>query len=166
MAITHSLIQTITVGVAGQASIEFTSIPQNYTDLLFVFSCRASISTGGIRIRVNGATTSLSTRLVYGTGTATASGSDTTYIGTSSFSTQTANVFGNGDLYIANYAASTNKSFSSNTVDENNGTSAAQFMGAGLFASSTAISSVSFFNESSGNFVQYSSASLYGIKNS
>jgi len=33
MAVTHKLIQTITVGSGGAVSIEFTSIPQGYTDL-------------------------------------------------------------------------------------------------------------------------------------
>jgi hypothetical protein len=166
MANTYTLIQSVTVGSGGAASIEFGSIPQTYTDLMFVYSLRLSTTNGGLRIRVNGATTSLSTRLLYGNGTSALSGTDTTYIGSANNSNQTASVFSNGNLYIPNYAGSTNKSFSVDTVDENNGTTAIAWLTAGLYSSSTAITSLAFFGDAAGNFVQYSSASLYGIKNS
>ena len=44
MAVTHNLISTITVGSGGAASIDFTSIPQTYTDLLVKISLRAVFS--------------------------------------------------------------------------------------------------------------------------
>jgi hypothetical protein len=50
-------------------------------------------------------------------------------------------------------------------VSENNGTDTAQQFTAGMFSSTSAISSISL-SDANGNFVQYSSASLYGIKNS
>jgi hypothetical protein len=34
MAITHRKIQSVTVSASTAAAIEFTSIPENYTDLL------------------------------------------------------------------------------------------------------------------------------------
>lgn len=159
---TMTLIQHIELGSA-QANITFSSIPQTYTDLMVVFSTRLSTTNGGLRLRVNGSTANLSTRLLYGNGASAASGTDTTYIGTSNNSNQTASIFGNGSVYITNYASANAKSFSADIVDENNGTTAIQWVTAGLYNSSTAITSIEFFGDGAGNFVQFSSATLYGI---
>lgn len=159
------LIQTVTVGAGGSAAIDLSSIPQTFTDLCLVFSLRLNTTNGGLRIRVNGSTASLSTRLLYGNGSTVTSGTDTTYIGSVDNSNQTANTFGNGSLYITNYAnTSYAKSFSADLVDETNATTAIQWVTAGLFNSTTAISRIELFGDAAGNFVQYSSASLYGIK--
>ncbi len=159
---TMTLIQHIELGSA-QANITLSSIPQTYTDLYLLFSGRVSVTDGGLRLRVNGSTANLSTRLLYGNGSSATSATDTTYIGTVSDSNTTANTFGNGSLYFPNYASSTAKSFSGEIVHENNATSAVQWVTAGLYNSSTAITSLELFNAGSGNFVQYSSATLYGI---
>jgi hypothetical protein len=67
-------------------------------------------------------------------------------------------------IYIPNYAGSSNKSVSIDSVTENNATGAYSGLTAALFASTAAITS---FGISTGsNFVQYSTATLYGIKNS
>ena len=42
MANTFKKIQTVTVGSGGAASIDFTSIPQTYTDLKIVLSARTN----------------------------------------------------------------------------------------------------------------------------
>lgn len=159
---TMTLIQHIELGSA-QATLTLSSIPQTYTDLYLLFSTRVSVTDGGLRLRVNGSTANLSMKLLYGNGTSATSANETNYLGTSSNSNQTANTFGNGSLYITNYAGSSSKSFSGDVVDENNGTGATQWIDAGLYNSSTAITSLELFNAASGNFVQYSSATLYGI---
>jgi hypothetical protein len=156
------LIQHQELGSA-QASITFSSIPQTYTDLYLVFSTRLSTTNGGLRLKVNTSTANLSTRLLYGNGSSATSASDTTYLGTSSNSNHTASTFGSGTLYITNYAGSTTKSFSADIVDENNGTGATQWITAGLYNSTTAITSLELFGDAAGNFTQYSSATLYGI---
>jgi hypothetical protein len=160
------LIQTVTVGSGGAANIEFgtgASIPQTYTDLLLVFSARVSVTDGGLRLRVNGSTANLSTRLLYGNGSTATSATDTTYLGSVPNSGWTANTFGNGSLYIPNYTSSVAKPFTADLVDENNGTTGIQWLTAGQFNSSSAITSLALFNAGGGNFVQHSSASLYGI---
>ena len=158
------LIQTVTVGAGGQAAIDFSSIPSTFTDLYLVYSLRVNTTNGGLRIRVNGSTASLSTRLLYGNGSSPASGTDTTYIGAVNNSNQTASTFGNGSLYFPNYASTSYaKSFSADMVDETNATTATQWITGGLFNSTTAISRIELFGDAAGNFVQYSSASLYAI---
>ena len=54
---------------------------------------------------------------------------------------------------------------SADGVMENNATEAYQNLVAGLWSNTSAITSLTLA-KSTGNFVQYSSASLYGIKNS
>jgi hypothetical protein len=102
-------------------------------------------------------------KLLYGTGSTAVSANETNYIGTSTNSGQTANTFANGLLYLSNYASSASKPFSIDNVEETNATAATQWLGAGLYNLSTAITSLELYNTAAGNFVQYSSATLYGI---
>jgi hypothetical protein len=163
MAIT--LISTVTVGAGGQASIDFTSIPSTYTDLMVVLSARTTNAAAGdaILVAFNGVTTNLSSRRLQGDGS---SATSSTYA--SAFqpivdgNTSTASTFGNYTMYIPNYAGSTNKSFSVDAVNENNATAATQQIWAGLWSQTTAINQLTFTGQSV-NFVQYSTASLYGI---
>ena len=168
----YNLIATTTVGSGGAATIEFASIPQNYTDLKLVHSLRGAGSrlVGTLRINFNGVNTNGSSRILYGE--TTGFGSFTVsylHCGYSVDSTNTASVFSSGEIYIPNYAGSTYKSVSSDSVTEGNATtyqSGVQALTASLWSSTAAITSVTLYNNDGGNWVQYSSASLYGIKNS
>ena len=166
MAVTHKLIETITVGSGGAANIEFTSIPQTYTDLVLLCSLDNSNSSVVADIRFNGLSTNLSSRLLTGNGSAASS---TTSTALRSYGTNpsdyTASVFGNMTIYIPNYSGSTNKSVSMDYVTENNTTEAYSGFTAGLWSSTAAITQITLIL-SGGNAVQYSSASLYGIKSS
>jgi hypothetical protein len=170
MANTYTLIQSVTVGSGGASSIEFGSIPQTYTDLMVVVSARSTRPTANnddIIIKPNGATTSLSARYLVGTGSAVSSGTDTKILaGYMTAAGATASVFGNSSIYIPNYAGSTNKSFSSDGVSENNATAVGMAIQASLWSSAAAITSLVLESYTGNNFAQYSSASLYGIKNS
>jgi hypothetical protein len=168
MANTFELIASSTVGSGGAASIEFTSIPATYTDLCLKLSGRTS-STGSIYewvyIKFNSSTTGYSYRLLQGNGSSAASYNNTTqYAGDITDGTATASTFGNYEIYIPNYAGSTNKSFSVDAVTENNGTTAVADLVAGLWSNSAAITAVNF-TPRNGSFVQYSTAYLYGVKN-
>jgi hypothetical protein len=76
----------------------------------------------------------------------------------------TASTFNNADLYIPNYAGSNNKSFSIDSVSENNGTAAVASLFAGLWSQTAAITSITLTSRN-GNFDQYSTAYLYGVNN-
>lgn len=171
MAVTHKLIQTITVGAGGAASIDFTSIPGTYTDLQLVVSGRstAAVVAANISLTFNGSATGYSTRNVWGNGAAVQNdSSSTTFLYGSvavSGASATASVFGNASFYIPNYAGSTNKSVSMDFVTENNATTAYNVFVAGLWSNSAAITQITMVLNT-GNFAEYSSASLYGIKNS
>jgi hypothetical protein len=150
---------------SAQASIEFTSIPQTYTDLYLVFSGRTNYGAGtdALQISFNSNTTSYSARLLYGTGTSAASTTIARYVGELVPATYTANTFGNLSIYVPNYISASAKSYSADTVTENNATGAFQVITAGLWDNTAAITSIAFTTVSASNFLQYTSASLYGI---
>ena len=159
-------IETVTVGSGGAANIEFTNIPQTYTDLVLVSSTRSSSGTVNFRVSFNGSTTGYSSKLLYGNGSSAASENNavTTAIDYSNYanaSTETASTFSNNQVYIPNYAGSTNKSVSVDTVRENNATAALVGMTAGLWSNTAAITSIKI--DGGTNFAQYSTATLYGI---
>lgn len=170
MAITHTLIQTITVGAGGTSSIDFSSIPQTYTDLLVLLSARTTQTAVGddLYMYFNGVTTNRSDRFVYGNGSSALSTTVGPHVGTMTSNTATASVFGNAAIYICNYASTTlTKSISGDSVSENNATQAFTDLTASLWNSTAAITSIQIPTAAGrGVWMQYSSASLYGIKNS
>ena len=148
MAKNYVLLETVTVGAAGAASVTFNNIPQSgYTDLVVKFSARGDTTGGGgVSFRFNGATTGYSERLLYGTGTSALSAntsSQTALVwGLSDASGSTANTFSNGELYVPNYTSSNYKSVAIDSVDENNATAANIYMDAGLWSNTAAITSI------------------------
>jgi len=166
----HNLISTITVGSGGSATIDFTNIPQTYTDLLVVSSLRTDAAVGyqTSRMKINGSTSNMTVKNMYGAGGGPGSATITTYllVGYITGSSATANVFNSQNTYIPNYAGATYKSISSESTANNNSTTLyAMDISVGLWSQTAAITSLSLYPES-GSWAQYSTASLYGIKNS
>lgn len=160
----YILIERIELN-ASASSVTFSNIPQTgYTDLKIVISARNDQSgIQAVNIAFNGVTTNQSYRSIFGDGSGVASYSGTNpqiqYVpGTG----QTANTFNNAEMYIPNYAGSTNKSFSIDQVEETNATTAYIVPMAGLWASTAAITSITF-TLATGSFVANSTFSLYGI---
>lgn len=169
MANTYTLIASVTVGSGGAASIDFTSIPSTYTDLLLVSSVRTTRAAyhESLTMSFNGLTTNRTNRRIYGDGTGAASTNDTTmYGGQAAGATATASIFGSATTYIPNYAGSANKSSSNDGVSENNATNALAMLNANLWSSSAAITQITLTPENGGTITQYSTAYLYGINNS
>lgn len=163
---TMQVIQHIELG-STQASIDFNSISQAFTDLVIQISVRNSgTSNANTRVRFNGDTgNNYSSRLLYGTGSGVASYSETTtslYGGDHPASNWTASTFGNGTIYIPNYTSTTAKSISNDVVAEQNATASWQQISAHLWNQTSAITSISIF-PFSGSWVAGSSATLYGI---
>lgn len=177
MANTFQLIASSTVGSGGAASIDFTSIPSTYTDLCVKYSLRSNSTSGNfeyVLMRFNGSSASnYTSRSLGSAGSSVYSGTRASqtelWTGTSSFgandANDTANTFGNGELYIPNYLSSNAKSVSVDAVSEQNATGNNMGISAGIWSLTSAITSISIF-PLSGSWVQHSSISLYGIKNS
>jgi hypothetical protein len=168
---TFTLIASSTVGAGGTVSITFSSIPATYTDLLIKCSLRGtqsaavytdvdviltggSYSSGKVLYAINGSTVGS-----YSPGT-------NAFIAEAVGPAATSNTFSNSEIYIPNYTSSANKSASGDAVGENNASATIAILGAALYTSSSAITGVTltYGTGSLGDFVQYSTAYLYGIK--
>ena len=167
------LITSVTVGSGGAASVTLPAtgtIPQTYTDLKVVISSRNTDIYNEIHFRFNGDTgNNYSGRNVYGNGSSATSSSSSSIsslqnLTVESVSGQTASTFGNTELYIPNYTSSNHKSISADGVQENNATSAQAMLGAGLWANTAAITTITAF-PSIGTFAEGSTFYLYGISN-
>ena len=169
MATTFVKIATVTVGAGGAASMDFTSIPSTYTDLVVKICTRTTNAAinDNVSIRPNGSTASRTMRRIYGSGTSAVSDSlsDIT-VGNIAGATATSNTFGNAEFYLPNYAGATNKAFSTDGVNESNGGTVYMSFVAGLWSNTSAITSLNLYSEAGANFVQYSTATLYGISKS
>jgi len=170
MAATYTLISSVTVGSGGAANIEFTSIPATYTDLLVKVSLRLNTTAQpqgwqDMTLQFNGSSTTYTGKRVLGTGSATGSSSDEYYYFANNLNS-TSDTFNNAEIYIPNYTSSNQKSFSVDSVQENNGTAALALLSAGLFNGTAVITSIKLLNNTgSYNLVQHSTAYLYGISN-
>ena len=159
-------IETVTVGATSVPNITFSNIPQTYTDLVIYFSLRNVNASVSCFISFNGNSANFTLRELVGSGSIVFSQSSST----NSFqplatdgTNWTANTFGNGYIYIPNYTSNTNKSFSIDSVTENNSTTAYAGIIAGLWSNTSAITSITITAALSGNFAQHTTATLYGI---
>jgi len=167
MANTYELIASSTVGSGGAASIDFTSIPSTYTDLVVKFSVRNSAGATWGTLTLNGSSSNWSLKNLYGDGSSTGSQSQTvnTFTVMQNNTGDTANTFTNSEFYIPNYAGSNYKSISYEQTRENNATAAYIYLHALLWSDTAAINQVTL-NAITNNFAQYSTAYLYGVKSS
>jgi hypothetical protein len=148
-----------------QPNITFTSIPQNFTDLVLFISGRTdrALEGDGFSLRFNGNQSGYSQRRLIGAG----SGSPSSDTQLNSFFTTannaTANTFGNSSIYIPNYAGNANKSYSNDGVSENNAATSYAGINAGVWANTDAINSITLTPEGGTVFRANTSVSLYGI---
>lgn len=157
-------ISTVTVGSGGAASIDFNNIPQTYTDLHLLVSIREETSASAVAfIKFNNTTANRSERYLQGNGSSAVSGTTTVLQFIACQPSDTANTFGNASIYIPNYTSSNYKSVSSDSVSENNATSAFSRLVAGLWSDTSAINQITI-TTNTGDVAQYSSATLYGIR--
>jgi len=169
MATTYELIASYTA-TSSISPIEFTSIPQTFTDLVLKFTPRndgqvwgtVNINAGGNYRQINWG--------MYNGSVSRGSSADNAYTIWSAYGASQANTFGTTEIYIPNYSGSNYKVIN---IDSNANTSAsspAVYMGitAFLFESQAVVTSISLTSHNSpGNkWVANSSAELYGIKNS
>ena len=165
MANTYVLIASNTLG-SSAASVTFSSIPGTYTDLVLKWSARdgRASNVNGVRLRFNSNTSTLySDTWLYSSGSGDVSSfADSTAaqmaISENNSANATSNTFANNEIYIPNYAGSNNKSFSTDSVTENNGTNAYASMMASLWSNASAITSLSI-TTNSGTILQHSTLS-------
>jgi len=164
---TMQLIETKTLGTAA-ASITFTSLPQDGTDLVLLGSVRTARAATNdfVDLRFNGDNTdgNYSSRVLYGQGSSVSSFTENSYIGDVNGATSTADTFSSINVYLPNYSGATTKSGSVETVMENNATFSALAIIARLWNNTAAITSMEIgFTATGANLVAGSTFSLYKI---
>jgi hypothetical protein len=171
MATSTTLISSVTVGSGGASSIDFTSIPATYTDLMVKCSIRDTTAGVGAYLYLrfnNDSGANYSSKTIEGNGASAGSYSNTTQTKMLFWNTTgggaTANTFGNAELYVPNYLSSNQKSVSMDTVAETNATTEYMDLVAGIWTGTAAITRLTLLPDA--GFAQYSTAYLYGIKNS
>lgn len=169
----YESIATVTVGAGGAASIDFTSIVGTYSHLQIRGIARtANAATyGGLRLQVgNGSIdtgTTYNTHDLYGNGSTVTSSNTINntnmYAGTISSASLGASIFGVAVVDLLDYS-NTNKFKTIRSLGgaDGNGSGYAYFS-SGAWRSTSAINTIKLF-ATSGNFVQYSSFALYGVK--
>jgi hypothetical protein len=169
---TYQLIKTYTLA-SSATSIEWTGIPNTYTDLYIKLSLRTDYSAIDTYFNCNfnsdtGA--NYSQLSLYQTNGGLAGSNSWTaqnnlYVNSTNGNTSTTSVFAAVDIHIPNYAGSTYKSIIEDAANENNTTlPTTRFnpISSGLWSSTAAITSIKLAPPS-GNWLTYSTASLYGI---
>lgn len=180
---TMTPIETVTVGAGGQSGIQFSNIPQTYTDLVILVSAKTSRTQDDtafepLQLRFNSSTSGYRSKNLQGlpgTGYQVLSGGTTgetsMQIGeaTGTFS-DTTSTFSNQIYYITNYTNATYKSIHCDSVTEGNRIYTCTQMDAGLWENTAAITSLEIFPRYRSPhaygtvFQQYSTATLYGVK--
>ena len=167
MANTYTLLETITVGAAGASSVTFNSIPSTgYTDLVIKVSGRSTNASNfdNPRLTINSSTSTFTRREIYAeSGSVGSESVADRIIGVIPAANATASTFGSLDFYLPNYTSSNYKSYSVDSVTENNSTTQASWLLAGLWSTTSAITTIAITLNSAANFAQYSTFSLYGV---
>lgn len=165
------LLQRVTVGAGGAATIAFSSIPQTYQHLQIRVIARGSDSAfGGGRyftLRFNGDSSSnYSYHELNGNGGATqavALASQTsTYFQRATNAANGASIFGASIIDILDYSSTTKNKVIRNVGGYDANGSGLIYLVSGAWLSTSAITSMSIALEA-GNFVQHTVASLYGV---
>ena len=160
---TYTLIASNTLGSA-TSSVAFSSIPATYTDLVLVVNAKGA-SNSNIRLQFNSDTaTNYSRTVLYGTGASAGSGRVSNfasiaidayaYLSTSDFSY-------NSITNIQDYSNSTTYK---TTLTRANANATGVDATAGLWRSTSAITTITVFTNDSGNFSIGSTFKLYGIE--
>jgi hypothetical protein len=166
----YESIETVTVGSGGAANIEFTSIASGYSHLQVRGIARGTTADTLVLVRIqfnNDTGNNYARHNLTGDGSSATSAADFTQpvggIANISAANASASIFGTVVLDILDYA-NTNKykTMRSLAGNDRNGSGTVGLFSS-LWMSTSAISSVKIF-PAAGNFAQYSSFALYGIK--
>ena len=164
----YESIQTVTVGSGGASSVSFSSIPSTYKHLQVRILTRSTFGANEwpIFVQLNGNGSGYAYHDLQGNGSAVSASASSSQslmqLGDTSAANGTANSFGVFIMDILDYA-DTNKNKTGRTLYgyDLNG-SGKVGLRSGLWANTAAVTSLSF--GTGGNFAEYSSFALYGIK--
>ena len=161
-------IATVTVGSGGASSITFSSIPSTYTHLQLRMMVRETSTSNGYNMQLNGDTgNNYSRHYLFGTGSSAGAAAFTSYssmiLSDAAVSTSTTGVFGASVCDVLDYT-NVNKNKVIRTLGgfDNNGNGTIDF-NSSLWMNTSSVTSIVIIPDA-GNFAQYSSFALYGVK--
>lgn len=160
-------IQTVAVSATSQSSIEFTSIPQTYTDLFVIMNGKITGSTPqGTYITFNTTGGTYTGMYMIGDSTTANSGALAQYIGSAYGTGGTADSHNLTIVEIAGYTSSNPKPFQVKNYAPCSTTSTNQYRNiiSGNWSGNNGITTITL--TTTGDWIQKSEATLYGIKNS
>jgi hypothetical protein len=174
MANTYIAIKTVTVPSTPAAVIDFDSIPQTYTDLVILLSARSNRNGDNDFpvITFNGSSSGFDASYFYATAPSDVQAfqSATQAYGYITTSLNPSSTFSNTTWYIPRYTdTSYPKSFLCESVVPNSTITSNKFVlmtHGGKTSSTAAISSIRLQSLGGHSFVEHTTATLYGIKNS
>ena len=161
-------IATVSVGSGGAAEIEFTSIPASFAHLqvrMLLRSDTAAVQSTS-KIEINGDTgANYKGHELRGDGsTASATNTSGIRVHVTPAASAAANIFGACIIDIPDYA-NTSKNTTVRVLGSHDRNGAGQVnLYSGLWINTSAVTSLKFTDEGAGNFVQYSTAALFGVK--
>jgi hypothetical protein len=167
-------IATVTVGVAGQANIEFTSIPATYTHLqlrLFTKTNRSNYALDDMNIRLNSDTgANYSIHGIYqfsGVNPLGGGNQSSILVQGASGGNTVSNLFGIGIIDLLDYKNTnmykTIRIFSGSDSNQNASNFGLVAINSGNWRNTNAITSITMSPGTGTAYVQYSHAALYGI---
>jgi hypothetical protein len=166
-------IATVTVGSGGAANIEFTSIGTDWQHLqvrLVARTDRAAVSDG-YNITLNSDTGSnYAGHTLFGTGTSASAQAESSVSSASSIgaplssATASASIFGAAVIDVLDYASSSKKTTLRAFAGEDRNGAGRVFLISNLWNSTAAVTSIKIVPLLGSNFVQHSTAALYGVK--
>ena len=172
MPISYSLISSYTVGSGGQASFEFLSIPQTFDNLVLELSLRITnaVNFGVPKLQYNnlGNDTGQSTRILLTEGSSVTQDLQAVgYVRRNPGGNIAANYFGNATVKIGDYASTTKFKPHISQMNSPSGSHATSALGlsANMWSNVNAITDIKVLDDNGGTYAQYSTATLYGIKN-
>jgi hypothetical protein len=165
-------IASTNVGSGGVSSINFSSIPQDYTHLQIRIMSRSTtastLSWSGLRLNGDSNSDNYKGHQLYGDGSSAVSDAFGSASHLASFlttgSSSTSGIFGVAIIDILDYN-NTNK-YKTIKVKQGNDQNGSGYIifHSGIWLSTSSITSMLFFDTNGGNYAQHSSFSLYGIK--
>ena len=164
-------IATVSVGSGGAANVEFTSIPATYTHLQIRILARGTNASASIyqKIQFNSDTSSIyADHYLLGDGASASAGASINAafigVGSTTGASATASIFGTIIVDVLDYA-NTHKFKTIRNLEgfDVNGSGGFVMLTSGLYRSTSAITSIKL-TPSAGNYAQYSSFALYGIR--
>lgn len=164
MAVTYEPIATTTLGSTA-SSITLSAIASSWTDLEIVVNGTISVNGAEIGLRFNGSSSGYSATRLRGNGSTASSMRDTsyTYIPLTINPPNALPTFCRAMVF--SYAGGTNKTTLIEGSEDRNG-SPTSFVGkgVGLWANTSAITSITIMNNSGGTFSAGTIVTIYGIK--